>query len=221
MNEDLEKLIKDNQNLIYSITHNFNGYPNKDDLFQAGVLGLIDAYNHFNPNLGVKFTTYAYSYIVGEMYKQVRKDRVIKVSRTISKLNLMIEKASILLSQQLMREPTITELSNFLEVSEYELYEAISSNNSIRSIDESINDDEKELTLHDVISDHVESNIDDLILLRQALENLDDFEKNIILNRYMKDLTQTETSKILGMSQVQVSRKEQKILMKLRDKLVS
>lgn len=221
MNEDLEKLIKDNQNLIYSITHNFNGYPNKDDLFQAGVLGLIDAYNHFNPNLGVKFTTYAYSYIVGEMYKQVRKDRGIKVSRTISKLNLMIEKASILLSQQLMREPTITELSNFLEVSEYELYEAISSNNSIRSIDESINDDEKELTLHDVISDHVESNIDDLILLRQALENLDDFEKNIILNRYMKDLTQTETSKILGMSQVQVSRKEQKILMKLRDKLVS
>ena len=220
MNEDLEKLIKDNQNLIYSITHNFNGYPNKDDLFQAGVLGLIDAYNHFNPNLGVKFTTYAYSYIVGEMYKQVRKDRGIKVSRTISKLNLMIEKASILLSQQLMREPTITELSNFLEVSEYELYEAISSNNSIRSIDESINDDEKELTLHDVISDHVESNIDDLILLRQALENLDDFEKNIILNRYMKDLTQTETSKILGMSQVQVSRKEQKILMKLRDKLV-
>lgn len=221
MNEDLEKLIKDNQNLIYSITHNFNGYPNKDDLFQAGVLGLIDAYNHFNPNLGVKFTTYAYSYIVGEMYKQVRKDRGIKVSRNISKLNLMIEKASILLSQQLMREPTITELSNFLEVSEYELYEAISSNNSIRSIDESINDDEKELTLHDVISDHVESNIDDLILLRQALENLDDFEKNIILNRYMKDLTQTETSKILGMSQVQVSRKEQKILMKLRDKLVS
>lgn len=221
MNEDLEKLIKDNQNLIYSITHNFNGYPNKDDLFQAGVLGLIDAYNHFNPNLGVKFTTYAYSYIVGEMYKQVRKDRGIKVSRTISKLNLMIEKASILLSQQLMREPTITELSNFLEVSEYELYEAMSSNNSIRSIDESINDDEKELTLHDVISDHEESNIDDLILLRQALENLDDFEKNIILNRYMKDLTQTETSKILGMSQVQVSRKEQKILMKLRDKLVS
>ena len=221
MNEDLEKLIKDNQNLIYSITHNFNGYPNKDDLFQAGVLGLIDAYNHFNPNLGVKFTTYAYSYIVGEMYKQVRKDREIKVSRNISKLNLMIEKASILLSQQLMREPTITELSNFLEVSEYELYEAMSSNNSIRSIDESINDDEKELTLHDVISDHVESNIDDLILLRQALENLDDFEKNIILNRYMKDLTQTETSKILGMSQVQVSRKEQKILMKLRDKLVS
>lgn len=221
MNEDLEKLIKDNQNLIYSIAHNFNGYPNKDDLFQAGVLGLIDAYNHFNPNLGVKFTTYAYSYIAGEMYKQVRKDRGIKVSRTISKLNLMIEKASILLSQQLMREPTITELSNFLEVSEYELYEAISSNNSIRSIDESINDDEKELTLHDVISDHEESNIDDLILLRQALENLDDFEKNIILNRYMKDLTQTETSKILGMSQVQVSRKEQKILMKLRDKLVS
>ena len=221
MNENLEKLVKNNQNLIYSITHNFNGYPNKEDLFQAGALGLIDAYNHFNPNLGVKFTTYAYPYIVGEMYKQVRKDRGVKVSRSISKLNLRLEKASILLSQQLMREPTIKELANFLEVSEYELYEAMNSNNSIRSIDEAITDDDKELTLHDVIGSIENSNIDDLILLREEIENLNDFEKELILNRYMNDLTQSETSKILGMSQVQVSRKEQKILMKLRDKLVS
>lgn len=221
MNENLEELIKNNQNLIYSITHNFNGYQNKEDLFQAGVLGIIDAFNHFNPNLGVKFTTYAYPYIVGEMYKQVRKDRGIKVSRNITKLNLMIEKASILLSQQLMREPTITELSNFLEVSEYELYEAMNSNSIIHSIDETINNDEKELTLHDVIGGEQANNIEDLILLREELNNLDEFERNLILNRYMKDLTQSETSKILGMSQVQVSRKEQKILMKLRDKLVS
>lgn len=221
MNESLEELIRNNQNLIYSISHNFNGYPNKEDLFQAGALGLIDAFNHFNPNIGVKFTTYAYPYIVGEMYKQVRKDRGIKISRNISKLNLMIEKASILLSQQLMREPTIKELSEFLEVSEYELYEAMNSNNTIRSIDETINDDEKELTLHDVVGNYNKENIDDLIILRQELENLNDFEKKLILNRYMNDLTQSETSKILGMSQVQVSRKEQKILTKLRDKLVS
>lgn len=221
MNETLEELVRNNQNLIYSITHNFNGYPNKEDLFQAGALGLIDAYNHFNPNLGVKFTTYAYPYIVGEMYKQVRKDRGVKISRSISKLNLRLEKASILLSQQLMREPTIKELSDFLEVSEYDLYEAISSNNFIRSIDETINDEDKELTLHDVIGSIENSNIDDLILLREELENLNEFEKELILNRYMNDLTQSETSKILGMSQVQVSRKEQKILMKLRDKLVS
>lgn len=220
MNKELEELVRNNQNLIYSITHSFNGYPNKEDLFQAGALGLIDAYNHFNPDLGVKFTTYAYPYIVGEMYKQVRKDRGVKISRSISKLNLRIEKASILLSQQLMREPTIKELSNFLEVSEYELYEAMNSNHSIKSIDESINEDDKELTLHDVIG-IFDNNIDDLILLREELSNLDEFEKTLIQNRYMNDLTQSETSKILGMSQVQVSRKEQKILMKLRDKLVS
>ena len=220
MNKELEELVRNNQNLIYSITHNFNGYPNKEDLFQAGALGLIDAYNHFNPDLGVKFTTYAYPYIVGEMYKQVRKDRGVKISRSISKLNLRLEKASILLSQQLMREPTIKELSNFLEVSEYELYEAMNSNHSIKSIDESINEDDKELTLHDVIGEF-DNNIDDLILLREELSNLDEFEKTLIQNRYMNDLTQSETSKILGMSQVQVSRKEQKILMKLRDKLVS
>lgn len=220
MNKELEELVRNNQNLIYSITHNFNGYPNKEDLFQAGALGLIDAYNHFNPDLGVKFTTYAYPYIVGEMYKQVRKDRGVKISRSISKLNLRLEKASILLSQQLMREPTIKELSNFLEVSEYELYEAMNSNHSIKSIDESINEDDKELTLHDVIGEF-DNNIDDLILLREELSNLDEFEKTLIQNRYMNDLTQSETSKILGVSQVQVSRKEQKILMKLRDKLVS
>ncbi|MEI3530030.1 MAG: sigma-70 family RNA polymerase sigma factor [Bacilli bacterium] len=221
MTEDLEKLIIDNQNLIYSITHNFTNYPNKDDLFQAGTLGLINAYYRFDPSMGVKFTTYAYPYIVGEMCQLVRKDKGIKVSRNISKLNLMIEKASILLSQQLMREPTISELSNFLEVSEYELYEAIRSNNVIQSIDEAITDDEKELTLHDVISQETEVDVDDLILLRQALENLDDFERDLIVNRYMRDMTQSETSKVLGMSQVQVSRKEQKILMKLKDKLVS
>lgn len=221
MTDDLEKLIIDNQNLIYSITHNFTNYPNKEDLFQAGTLGLINAYYRFDPNIGVKFTTYAYPYIVGEMCQLVRKDKGIKVSRNISKLNLMIEKASILLSQQLMREPTISELSNFLEVSEYELYEAIRSNNTIQSIDEAINDDEKEMTLHDVVGQDNNVDIDDLILLRQALENLDDFERNLIVNRYMRDMTQSETSKVLGMSQVQVSRKEQKILMKLKDKLVS
>lgn len=221
MTEDLEKLIIDNQNLIYSITHNFTNYPNKDDLFQAGTLGLINAYYRFDPSIGVKFTTYAYPYIVGEMCQLVRKDKGIKVSRNISKLNLMIEKASILLSQQLMREPTISELSNFLEVSEYELYEAIRSNNAIQSIDEAITDDEKEMTLHDVISQEDKVDVDDLILLRQALENLDDFERDLIVNRYMRDMTQSETSKVLGMSQVQVSRKEQKILMKLKDKLVN
>lgn len=221
MTDDLEKLIIDNQNLIYSITHNFTNYPNKEDLFQAGTLGLINAYYRFDPNIGVKFTTYAYPYIVGEMCQLVRKDKGIKVSRNISKLNLMIEKASILLSQQLMREPTMSELSNFLEISEYELYEAIRSNNAIQSIDEAINDDEKEMTLHDVVSQNADVDIDDLILLRQALENLDDFERDLIENRYMRDMTQSETSKVLGMSQVQVSRKEQKILMKLKDKLVS
>lgn len=221
MTDNLEKLIIDNQNLIYSIAHNFTNYPNKEDLFQAGTLGLINAYYRFDPNIGVKFTTYAYPYIVGEMCQLVRKDKGIKVSRNISKLNLMIEKASILLSQQLMREPTISELSNFLEVSEYELYEAIRSNNVIQSIDEAITDDEKEMTLHDIIGQEDNVAIDDLILLRQALENLDDFERDLIVNRYMRDMTQSETSKALGMSQVQVSRKEQKILMKLKDKLVS
>ena len=212
---DIETLIKDNERLIYSIASNFKNYKSLEDLYQAGCLGLITAYKHFDMNRDCKFTTYAYPYIFGEMRKLVREDKGIKISREISKLNLKVEKAYIILTQKLMREPSIQELSIYLEIPEYYVSEAINSLNRIKSIDEPITSGDKELTLQDVVGES--TNIDDLLLLKDSLNKLNSEERKIIDSRYKEDYTQMETAKIIGISQVQVSRKEQKILKKLRD----
>ena len=90
---NIEKAINDNQRLVYAIASSFTNYRNKEDLYQAGYLGIIKAFNNFDPSLNCKFSTYAYTYIVGEMKKVIREDRGYKVSRSISKINLLIEKA--------------------------------------------------------------------------------------------------------------------------------
>lgn len=218
MDTNITKLIIDNEKLIYSITNYFKNYNSKEDLYQAGCLGLINAYKRYNPNMECKFTTYAYPYILGEMRKLVREDKGIKINREITKLNLKIEKAYVLLSQKLMKEPSISEIANFLEIPEFYVSDAILSLNKIKSIDEPINSEGREFTLQDVIGK--EDNIDDLILLKDVLSSLSKEEKDIINNRYIKDYTQSETSKIIGISQVQVSRKEQKVLQKLKQKMV-
>ncbi len=214
-----EKIILENQNLIYYAATYFKNYPYKEDLYQAGRLGMIEAYKRYNPNMGSKFTTYAFFDILGEMKKLVKSDKGIKVSRDISKLNLKIEKAYVLLTQKLMKEPSIKEIASFLEIPEYYVSEAILSLNKIKSIDEAINDDGREFTLQDVKGEY--KSMDDLILLNDALKSLNKEEFAIIENRYMKDYTQNETSKIVGMSQVQVSRKEQKVLKKLKQKMIA
>lgn len=216
---NIETLIKNNERLIYSIASNFKNYKSIEDLYQAGCLGLITAYKHFDTTRDCKFTTYAYPYIFGEMRKLVREDKGIKISREISKLNLKIEKAYIILTQKLMREPSIQELSIYLEIPEYYISESINSLNRIKSIDEPITSGDKELTLQDVIGES--TNIDDLLLLKDSLNKLNSEERKIIDSRYKEDYTQTETAKIMGISQVQVSRKEQKILKKLRDTIAA
>lgn len=217
--DEITNIIINNEKLIYSICNYFKNYKNKEDLYQAGCLGLINAYKRYNPNMNCKFTTYAYPYILGEMRKLVREDKGVKISREISKLNLKIEKAYILLSQKLMKEPTTLEIANFLEIPEFYVSEALLSLNSIKSIDEPVNSEGREFTLQEVIGNT--NNIDDLILLRESLKTLNKEEQELINNRYINDYTQTETSKIIGISQVQVSRKEQKVLEKLKSKMVA
>lgn len=214
-----EQIIIENQNLIYYIANFFKNYPYKEDLYQAGSLGMLKAYEKYDSNMDCKFTTYAFSYILGEMRKLVREDKGIKISRDISKLNLKIEKAYALLSQKLMKEPTTYEIASFLEIPEYYVSEAILSLNKIKSIDEPIISDGKELTLQDVIG--TSDNIDDLILLKDSLEKLNTDERYIINSRYVKDHTQQEISKELGISQVQVSRKEKKVLEKLKYQMMN
>lgn len=217
--DEITILILNNEKLIYSITNYFKNYNSREDLYQAGCLGLINAYKKYDPNMNCKFTTYAYPYILGEMRKLVREDKGIKISREITKLNLKIEKAYVLLTQKLMKEPTTYEIASYLEIPEYYVSEAILSLNKIKSIDEPVNGEGKEFTLQDVIGQS--NNIDDLILLRDSLNKLTEDEKELINNRYVNDYTQSETSKIIGMSQVQVSRKEHKVLEKLKQKMVA
>lgn len=216
--DDILDIIKSNEKLIYSIASNFKNYKSMEDLYQAGCLGIITAYKNFDINRDCKFTTYAYPYIFGEMKKMVRNDKGIKISREISKLNLKIEKAYILLTQKLMREPSISEISNYLEVPEYYVSEAIMSLNKIRSIDEPVTDDNN-LTLKDVIGKS--TNIDELLMLKEELSKLTNEERQIIESRYKEDYTQSKTAEMLGMSQVQVSRSEQKILNKLKRTLAN
>lgn len=217
--QDLNTIINDNQNLIYSICNYFNHYKNKEDLFQVGCIGLINAYNRYDESQNCKFTTYAYPYILGEMKKLVREDKSVKISREITKLNLKIEKARLLLSQKLMKEPSIKELSDFLEIEEYRIAESLNSINSVQSLDEPIVNEGKSMSLYDVIGNS--KDVNNLIALKEELSSLSPFERKIIEQRYINDLTQSEVSKILGISQVQVSRNEQKVLTKLRNKLTS
>ena len=141
---------------------------------------MIIAYKHYDESMGVKFTTYAYPYILGEMKKLVREDKSIKISRSIQFVNLKIEKARVILTQRLMRDPSINELSDFLELPEEMICEAINSTKTIYSIDEPINNDGKELTLKDTIGKIDNPYLDELIQLRDEISMLSPFEKQII-----------------------------------------
>ena len=217
--ESIEEIIVNNKNLIYSIANYFDTYNNKEDLFQAGCLGIINAYKNFNDSYNIKFTTYAYPYIVGEMKKLIREDKNIKISRDISRLSKKIEEIYNIYSQKLFRMPTNKEIAELLGVNEYIISEAINANNPVKSIDESILSDSKEITLHEIIPDK-QNDITTLIALKDELEKLSALEKEVVKERYFNDYTQKKVADNLGMSQVQVSRQEQKVLEKLRKKLV-
>ena len=182
---------------------------------------MINAYKKYDSSFNTKFSTYAYPFIFGEINSYVKKDRGIKVSREISSLYSKIEKASMLLTQKMMREPTISEISEFLEIDESLVNEAMMAKYPTISVDSVISDDGKELTLLDIIPNIDDMDVNTLVALREELSKLNTEEREIINSRYMNDLTQSEVASNMGMSQVQVSRKEQKVLKKLRDSLVA
>ena len=209
--ESVTKVICDNESLIYSIASKFSKYKNKEDLFQAGYIGIIEAYNNFDETKGVKFTTYAYQYIYGEISKYVREDHTIKTNRELYKLKNKIEKARSCLEQKLMHEVSNIELSKYLEM-DLDVVDNVLNYCDPYSMDEIINGD---LSLHEVIGDnHYDYDIN--IALKMEIDNLNEPEKTIIISRYFEDLTQSEVAKNIGLSQVDVSRKERKVLQKLK-----
>ena len=212
---ELENIILDNMNLIYKLAHYFKNYENKEDLINAGVIGMINAYYKYDEKYNTKFTTYAFDYIIGEMKKCIRNDKSIKISRNISNLYSKIEKVKELLTQKYNRIPTTKELSEYLEIDEIYIIEALNSVNNIDSLDNKVSSDSKELNLYDFIPDK-EKNIDLIMDLENSLNKLKKEDLKLIKYRYFKDLSQQQTANKLGISQVQVSRNEKKILKQLK-----
>lgn len=200
--------ILDYEGLIYSVINKYPSRFDHDDLFQAGMLGLVDAYKHFDPSVSVKFSTYAYYYIVGEVNKYIRESCSLKISKDLINLKKKILQVTDIMTQKLGRVPSSLELSLYLDVPLEDVDSAILATDEITSIDDKYDS----LKYFDNINA-------DLLDLHDSIDKLSDDERNLIIARYYDGMTQNEASKILGISQVQVSRNEAKILKKLRTSL--
>lgn len=204
------------ENLVYSIINKYSGFD-KDDLYQVGIMGLVQAYKNYKSNFNVKFSSYAYYYILGEVTKYIRENKSIRVSKDILKLKSLIDKTKSLMMQRLGREPTISEVSLYLEIDEEKVSDVLCSVCDVKSLDYVYDEDGNEMYASLGVYDN---NMDlDFINLRDVVDGLSDDEKELIISRYFEDMTQCEVSEKLGISQVQVSRKENKILEKLKNKI--
>ena len=204
-------------NMIYSLAHRYKN-ASVEDLYQAGYVGLLKAKKGFNSDVGTKFSTYAYPFIEGEIKAYLRSDTELKLSRDLSYLIKQIDYVKSFLTQELMRDPTQSELASYLGISEYELTEAQNASTIVKRLEDKI-DCDGEITLADTISIKENTSKEELILLRSELEKLAIEEQTLIGLRYMEDKTQGEIASILGMSQVQVSRQEKHVLEKLKNSL--
>ncbi len=200
--------------LIKKVASKFYGV-NYDDLYQAGALGIIKAYRHYEKNMTTKFSTYAYDYVYGEMYQMVCKSQQLKMSRDTLKLYRKIETSRSLLAQKLNKMPSNEEVALFLEMDCNFLEEVLCASRAILC---SLDDDSSNLrNLSEVVSQKEDVLLDDKIMLKESFQVLNPEEKKIISYRYFKDYTQCETAKKLNMTQVMVSRYEKKGLHKMRD----
>lgn len=211
--ENITQIILENEGLIYKAANYFKNYSTIDDLYQAGCIGIIKGLPNYDKTKNTKFSTYIYSYIIGEMKKLVREDSPVKVSRDITTLRNKILKATDKLSQILMRAPTDKELCQFLEIEEYQLAEALNSTIYTESFDQTVGD--TSLLMHEIISSP-NINYDDLIYLKTEIESLEEPERTIMINRYYEDMTQQEIAKNIGLNQVDISRREKKVLSKIK-----
>ena len=219
----LNKITEMNLPLVASICKKFlnRGYE-YEDIFQIGCIGLVKAVNNFDSKFNVKFSTYAVPMIMGEIKRFIRDDGIIKVSRSVKntakKLYYMKEE----LRNKLDREPTIEELSKYSKINKEEIIFALESALDPQYLYDTIHqDDGSPVLLIDKISNNsdTDENMIDKIALKEILKDLDLKSRQIIILRYFKDKTQVQVAEFLGISQVQVSRIEKKVLRELREKL--
>ena len=209
-----DEFIESNLGLVHSICKRFAGRGIEyDDLYQAGCIGLIKAADAFDEERGLMFSTYAVPVIMGEIRRMFRDGGAVKVSRTVKELYMRIVRERPRLEQKLGREATVSEIAQLMGISAEEVTEALCAAQPTVSLTYDGEDGIKET---DLPAADDEDQLFDKITLDTAFKILNDKEKQIVDLRYYKYLTQNKTAKLLGMTQVQVSRAEKKILLKLR-----
>ena len=217
--EAMSILIQSNVGLVWNVVKRFNnrGYE-KEDLFQVGCIGLVKAIRRFDDEYETQLSTYAVPMIIGEIKRFIRDDGPIKVSRSLKELAYRIE---LLQSENIKKGKetlSIQELSTLLNVSKEEIVLSLESQEYIESLDKKVYDDDETTVADRILVDKNDyDNVIDKLAIKNMMNILNEDEKKIIIYRYFKDKTQTEISKIIGMSQVQVSRIEKRALNKMKD----
>ncbi len=211
-------MIEKNMGLVHSCAHKFSGKGVEyDDLFQAGCIGLIKAVDNFKEELGFSFSTYAVPVILGEIKRLFRDGGTVSVSRSIKEKGRKISYERDKFIKKYDREPTVGELSKILGYNEFETAQAIAASMPVISL--TMNDDESDSQFDIPVPDHEES-VSMNLAVHQVMERLEERDRELIKQRYFAGKTQTQTAQSLGMTQVQVSRREKKILKQMRQKLI-
>lgn len=209
MSDKYLTLIKESEGLIYKIASKYSMYYSIDDLYQVGSIGVIKAYKNFKRDTSVKFSTYAYKYILGEIIEFIRTDRNIRVSEEYMSLYKKYLSVKTLLTTRYDREVAFKEICSFMEIDESVMLNIIETISFTKSMDEKD---------YDYGNDKREE-IDNRILLDTELSLMDDFDRQLIEYRYYQGYTQSETADVLGVSQVKVSRQEKLILERMKSNI--
>ena len=219
-----EDLVSGNLKLVLSILRKYNNRcDNMDDLFQVGCIGLIKAIDNFDLSFDVKFSTYAVPMILGEVKRYLRDNTSVRIARGIKDIAYHAFQAKEELTNKLNREPSIKEIADYLNLTEFEISNALDSMKDTLSISEPIYSDGGDtIYLQDQIEDKNNNMkyIDDKVALKEAINNLKDKEKYIIIERYITGKTQMELSEEIGISQAQISRIEKSALNNIKNKIM-
>lgn len=212
-----DEMIEKNIGLVHSCAHKFTGKGvDYDDLFQAGCVGLIKAVDKFNEELGFSFSTYAVPVILGEIKRIFRDGGTVSVSRSLKEKGRKIAIEREIFIKKFDREPTVGELSEMLGYDEFETAQAIAASMPVLSL--TAGDDETDTQLDIPVANHEES-VSTRLAVEQVINRLEENDRELINQRYFKGKTQTQTAQSLGITQVQVSRREKQILKYMKSKL--
>lgn len=220
--EKLTLLIEENKGLIWSIVKRFlgRGYE-PDDLYQIACIGFIESIKRFDFNYNVELSTYSVQYMIGEIKKFLRDDGIIRISRSIKELGIKIKELEHIYMAKTGESLCVTRLAEILELPEENIYIAMEAQKTIESINTKIGDDDREIIDLLVDEDDEQSKIVDKITVWEMIKKLNSRDRELINLRYFKDKTQAQVAKILGISQVHVSRIEKKILNEFKKNLLT